>query len=141
MTAAWLTGVPPEAAILSLTAGIALIAVELNRPGLVLPGSCGLLVSLLSLGTLLVRGSHAWSIAVLLAGAAVLLVQLRRPLPVWMAALASLTLLAGFALLLASPTPTLRGYTIAALCAALLGVGTTVLTRIAWRARVNKGLD
>ena len=106
----------PDAALGMLTVGILLVYVELNRPGVVVPGAVGLVgtaVALLGLG-------------------------LRRRLPVVVNVAATLGLVLGFATLVrdAGIRPG-----IAAGCGILLGGSTSILTRIARRARANKGLD
>lgn len=125
----------PNAAIVILTLGLALIAIELNRPGSVLPGALGLLLTLLCSAALLHRGPQPLAFALLFAGATVLLLQLRWNIRLWTVCLAAAAATVGFALL---PGVTLP---VAILCGVLLSGGTTILTRIAHRARQNKGLD
>ena len=130
----------PDAAIIGLTVGLALIALELNRPGLILPGASGLLLALLSAASLAHHQPRLWAAFLLLAAAVVMLLQLRRTLPPWTAIPTVLALIAGFQWL--TPPPSLPVRTvIAILCGITLGTGITVLTRIARRARQNKGLD
>ena len=135
-----LSAASPDAAIIALTAGLALIALELNRPGLVLPGASGLLLALLSAASLAHHEIRPWAALLLLAAAVVMLLQLRRTLPPWTAIPTVLTLIAGFQWLTPPPSLAIRT-AIAVLCGITLGTGITVLTRIARRARQNKGLD
>jgi membrane-bound serine protease (ClpP class) len=138
---ALLSSLTPDAAILLLTLGLALIAVELNRPGAILPGALGLLVTLLAAAKLAHLHPNPAAFALLLAASAVLLLQLRRRLPLWAAALAALAVITGLLWLVpAAGQPPIHP-AIAILCGLALGVGTTVLTRLARRARQNKGLD
>ncbi|HEY4008854.1 MAG TPA: hypothetical protein VGM11_01800 [Acidobacteriaceae bacterium] len=131
----------PNAAILLLTLGIALIAVELNRPGWITPGAVGLLLTLLAAASL--RQHHPRSAPAILAVAsmAFLFLQARRPMT-WIipACLSVVLVLALTALLPRSAQPGISPF-IALLCGVTLAAGTTVLTRIARRARQNKGLD
>jgi membrane-bound serine protease (ClpP class) len=115
---------------------VALVYVELNRPGSILPGALGLIAVLLAIAGLLRIGLNP--IAVLLcAGSCVLfLVGLRRTLPLSVAAAATLGLTLG----LSSLNPGMHAV-VAMPCGIVLGAGTSLLTRIARRARTNKGLD
>lgn len=136
-----LAALSPDAAILALAAGLALIAWELNRPGSILPGASGLLIALLAASSLLRRHPQPWAVSLVLLGAAILLLQLRRTVPLGAAALTCVALLFGFLHLLPPTAPVRIHPLVALLCAIFLGAGTTVLTRIARRARLNKGLD
>jgi membrane-bound ClpP family serine protease len=130
-----LSALPPNAAVLLLTLGLTLIAIELNRPGMVLPGTLGLLIVLLSFAAILREHPQPMALALLFASATILLSQLRCSVRLWIVCLGTAAGIAGFAFL-----PRV-GWFIAALCGLLLGAGTTLLTRIARRARQNKGLD
>ena len=99
-----------DQAILLFTLGIALIYVELNRPGWIIPGALGLLATLLALAAMVQNGINL--------------------------AAAMLALTLGLARL----NPRIHA-AISVPCGLLLGAGTSLLTRIAHRARVNKGLD
>jgi membrane-bound ClpP family serine protease len=135
-----LTDLSPNAAVLLLTFGVALIAVELNRPGWILPGASGLLLTLLAAASLWLRHPDGFAVLLCLACAGLLLAQLRRPFGAGMAVVP--TVLLEFGLRQLFPATAARvGAVVAIVCAVLLGGGTTVLTRIARRARKNKGLD
>jgi len=125
----------PNAAVLILTAGLALIALELNRPGSILPGAIGLLLALLSCAALLRQRPQPLSFALLFAGGTILLLQLRCNVRLWLVCLGTAAGIVGFALL-----PGVARL-LAISCGLILGAGTTLLTRIARRARQNKGLD
>lgn len=137
----FLSALSPDVAIIALTLGLALIALELNRPGLILPGVCGLLLSLLSAASLL---AHHASPATALFAAAILgtLVLCAWKRVSWFLAIATTFSLIIFIgqLVPAVPGPEISAWT-AILCGITLGTGITVLTRIARRARQNKGLD
>ena len=135
-----LSAVSLNAAIIALTLGIALIALELNRPGLILPGASGLLLALLSAASLARHHPRPWAAFLLLAAAALMLLQLRLALAPYTAIPTSLALIAGFEWLTPLTSPPIHAWT-AILCGITLGTGITVLTRIARRARQNKGLD
>jgi len=138
-----LSSLSPNAAVLLLTLGVLLIAVEMNRPGLVLPGTCGLLLSLLAWASLAAhhpsRQSVLWVLTLL-----VLLVWSMRCSKAarWLAAVAFTS---GLIVAIGELLPGGSGAKIspwaALLSGLLLGGGTSVLTRIARRARQNKGLD
>jgi membrane-bound ClpP family serine protease len=137
----FLSSLSPDAALLLLTLGIALIALELNRPGSILPGTAGLLLTLLAGAGLLHRHPRPAGLALTVAASGALLVPLRLPLPLWALAVTTLSLIAGLLLLFpAGQQPSLR-MSVAIGCGLFTGIGTTVLTRIARRARRNKGLD
>jgi membrane-bound serine protease (ClpP class) len=136
-----LTALSPNAAVLILTAGLALIALELNRPGSVLPGALGLVLSLLAAASLAQHHPRPDRVLQFLASMALLLLQARRPL-LWIIPTSAtiLLILAVGTLLPSTVEPGVSAWT-ALLCGLILGTGTTILTRIARRARQNKGLD
>jgi membrane-bound serine protease (ClpP class) len=131
----------PNAAVLLLTLGLALIYFELNRPGTIIPGSLGLLATLLAFAALAPHGFNPLGIISLLLSIALLTLDLIRPTPDIVAAFACSTLVYGFIHLLAHPCCSHISTPVAIGCGLLLGIGTSVLTRIARRARANKGLD
>jgi membrane-bound serine protease (ClpP class) len=125
----------PDAAVLLLTLGIALVAVELNRPGWIVPGALGLLAILLAAAATVHRWPSALAILLLLVAAVILLLQLRVVVRFWTVLLGGAAGVCGLALLPGVSLP------VAICCGLGLTMGTTVLTRIARRARKNKGLD
>ena len=131
----------PDAAVVILTAGAALIALELNRPGSVLPGAVGLLLSLLAAASLL-RHHPSPDRAIAAVGClSLLLLQARRKLGGIAVAVLTLGLIFALGTLIPpAPGPEISDWA-AVGCGISLGTGTTVLTRIARRARQNKGLD
>jgi membrane-bound serine protease (ClpP class) len=128
----------PNVAVLVLMLGILLIYVELNRPGWVVPGAVGLTAALFAVASLGRVGVNPG--AVVLVGTAVVLLGLglRRRMPVVVDVAATLALVLGF-LYLVRDAGIRPG--IAAGCGILVGGSTSILTRIARRARANKGLD
>ena len=60
----------PNAAVVAGTFGCALILLEFNRPGNVLPAALGLLLLLLATGGLFAAGVQFWAVGLLLGGAA-----------------------------------------------------------------------
>jgi membrane-bound serine protease (ClpP class) len=136
-----LTHLSPNAAVLVLTFGIALIYVELNRPGSILPGAFGLLATLLSIASISQRHPSPNGILLILSAVSLLLVDLLRPTHILVAVAATIALILGFrGLLVPSCCPSIS-FPVSFGCGLLLGAGTSTLTRIARRARVNKGLD
>lgn len=124
----------PNHAVLVLTLGILLIYLELNRPGRVIPGAIGLLLTLLAIPSL--SCSNLPALLILLAPSiALIALGLRRAVHSIVFAAATLGLILAFS--------TLHdvNWAIAACCGLILGAGTSILTRIAHHARVNKGLD
>jgi membrane-bound ClpP family serine protease len=136
-----LSTLSPNAAILFLTVGLALIAVELNRPGFVLPGAIGLLLSLLAAASLTEHHPRPGATLLLIASMLLLLSQARRTLLWIIPAGATIFLILSMAMLLPSTVEPGISLWVAAPCGLILGAGITVLTRIARRARQNKGLD
>lgn len=131
----------PNAAILIFTVGIALIALELNRPGSILPGAAGMLLTLLAAASLWPRHPSGIAVVQILVSMAVLLLQTRRTLLWVLPLLATILLIYSIARLLPRASEPAVSLWIALLSGLILGTGTTVLTRIARRARQNKGLD
>jgi membrane-bound serine protease (ClpP class) len=131
----------PNAAILFLTIGVALIALELNRPGSIVPGAAGLFLTLLATASLIARHPRPLSALGVVVCSGLLFVQTRRHLSWFIPAIATILLIVSIAMLLPPiPGPEILGW-VAASSGLFLGGGITVLTRIALRARQNKGLD
>lgn len=131
----------PDIGIVVLTISVLLIFLELNRPGLVIPGALGLLGVLVSISSW-----RQWSLSapalLLLVVAAVLPVwQLRHSFSLWGAVASSIAFSVAFACLIAGPATAHVHPAVAALCGTTLGTAGFLLARIARRARQNKGLD
>jgi membrane-bound ClpP family serine protease len=136
-----LADISPNAAIFILTIGLAFIYYELNRPGSIFPGALGLLTTLLSIAALAPHGFNPVGILLTFTAIALLTLGLLRPTSILFSAAATLALVCGLYNLLAHPGSHPISASIAIGCGLLLGIGTSALTRIARRARVNKGLD
>ena len=135
------THLSPDQAVLLAVAGVLLIYVELNRPGLILPGALGLLILLLALSSLLSLRLNRIGVVLLAASFCVQMFSLRRHM-VWISsATAGFGVFAGCHLLLVADQPAKIHLPEAAVAGVLLGPGTSLLTAIARRARTNKGLD
>jgi membrane-bound serine protease (ClpP class) len=138
---ATLSHLTPNAAILLLTLGLAFIYYEFNRPGSILPGALGLLTTLLAIAALAPYGFAPVGILLTFTASALLTLGLLRPTSILFSSAATLALICGFYNLLAHPGSHPVSASVAIGCGLLLGIGTSALTRIARRARVNKGLD
>ena len=135
-----LSHLSPDAALLLLTVGLLLIYVELNRPGWIVSGAVGLTAALLAVASLARAGVHPAAAVLVGTAVALLGLGLRRRMPVVVDAAATLALVLGFARLAGRPGAGMHGAT-AVGCGLVLGGCTSILTRIARRARTNKGLD
>jgi len=125
-----------DRAVLLLTLGVLLIYVEMNRPGWIVPGALGLAAALVALAALAEGGVRPPAAVLCASSVVVFAVGLRRSVPWIVPAAATLALTLG----LAQINPRIHAV-LAVPCGLVLGVGTSLLTRIARRARVNKGLD
>jgi membrane-bound serine protease (ClpP class) len=131
----------PDANLILFTLGLLLIYIELNRPGAILPGALGLTVALLSVASLSRFGLQGSGLVLVGTASALLLLDLFRRTPVVVAIAATLALCLGFGHIVAGPVHTRVQSLTAAACGIVLGAGTSVLTRLARRARANKALD
>jgi membrane-bound ClpP family serine protease len=137
----WLSQLSPNAAVVLLTLGLFLIYYELNRPGSILPGALGLLATLLSIASLAPHGFDLPGTTLVLSAVALLTVDLLRPTSILIATAATVALIFGLRNLISYNCCVHISMPVALGCGFLLGAGTSVLTRLARRARVNKGLD
>jgi membrane-bound serine protease (ClpP class) len=128
-----LRALTPDQALLMLTFGVLLIYVELNRPGLIVPGALGLLAVLLAIAPFLRHPPPMLALLLLAAAVLTFARALRRHTDTWLLIAATICLTDGFRQL---PTHLF----IALPCGLLLGVVTSYLAGIAHRARTNKGL-
>jgi membrane-bound serine protease (ClpP class) len=126
----------PDRAILLLCVGVLLLYVELNRPGWIIPGAAGVLALLLAIASLAHNGVQMLAVLMCMMAAMMFAVTARTVAPVLLTVAATLTLVLGLCWL----TPDAHAR-VAVPCGIMLGVGTSLLTRIAHRARVNTGLD
>jgi membrane-bound ClpP family serine protease len=130
----------PDVALLVLTVGLLLIYVELNRPGWIVSGAVGLTATLFAVASLVRLGLNPAAVVLVGTAVALLGVDLRRKTPVVVSIAATLALVLGFAKLVRGPGMGIKAGT-AVGCGLMLGGCTSILTRIARRARTNKGLD
>jgi membrane-bound serine protease (ClpP class) len=131
----------PDSTVLLFTAGVGLGAVELNRPGSILPGAAGLTCVLLSLAALQRLPVAPAGAAVLLASLGVLAAGFLRTLPPLALLLAAALLPLGLCFLFpASANPPLHR-AVSLPCGIVLGAGLALLATVARRARRSKGLD
>ena len=127
-------------ALVVLTLGVLLIYVELNRPGWVVSGAVGLTVTLFAVASLARAGLNPAAVVLVGTAVALLGLGLRRRMPVVVDIAATLGLVLGFARLVGRPRAGIHAVT-AVGCGVVVGGCTSILTRIARRARTNKGLD
>lgn len=131
----------PDTAILCFTLGLLLIYLELNRPGSIFPGAVGLLIALLAIAALLKSPINVSGVIFLAVATGLLLLDLRRQTPLLLAVAATAALIFGFLQLPCKASGSHLHAAIAIGCGLTLGTGTSILTRLARRARANKGLD
>jgi membrane-bound ClpP family serine protease len=131
----------PDAALAVLTVGLLLIYVELNRPGWIVPGAVGLIGTLFAIASLAKMELNPGAIALIFTAVALLVLDLLRRTQ-WIVALAAtLALVLGFGHLVPGAEGMRIHTATAVACGLVLGGCTSILTRIARRARANKGLD
>lgn len=131
----------PDASVFVATVGLCLIFLECNRPGRILPGMAGLLLTLLEAAHLTRLGVRPWASLLLLASAAVPLVNLRHKLPRAALVAATLACIASLRFLMHSGDSAQIHWWLALVCGGSLGWLSATLTSIARRARRAKALD
>jgi membrane-bound serine protease (ClpP class) len=131
----------PNAAVLLFTAGLLLIYFELNRPGLIISGCAGLILALSAVAAFFHMSVSPKGAASLVSAFLLLAWSLRRGKPMLLGFVAGAGIFVGSYLLVDGPGTLHVKPWAAAITGVLLGPGTSVLTGIARRARVNKGLD
>lgn len=134
-------GLSPDGSVLLFTLGVLLIYVELNRPGSILPGAVGLLLALLAVAPLLHQRLNPVAGLAIVGGVLLLGRGLRRSTSAITPVVATICLVAGLLELVRGDGSARVHAGVAAVCGVVLGLGTWMLTRIARRARLNKGLD
>ena len=128
----------PNVALVVVTVGILLIYVELNRPGWVVPGTVGLTAVLFAVASLGRMGVNPVAGVLVATSVGLLGLGLRRRMPVVVDVAGTLGLVLGFVFLERDAEVRLW---VAVGCGILLWGSTSILARIARRARSNKGLD
>ena len=126
----------PDAALVTLLAGILLLYLEANRPGWILPGCVGALLALLSVYALGGHALHRPALALIALGISLTLAEIFRPTRNLLAVIGFLALCAGLVTLVVPPA---RIHPATALVfAAIFCTSTLWLGRIALLARRNK---
>ena len=131
----------PDGAVAVATLGLCLVFLELNRPGRILPGAAGLLLTLLGMATLLRDGVEPPAALLLFCSCGVFLLNLWRRLPVWLLLSAIVLVIGSLRYLLPLDRPAAIRLPVAVACGSLLGLLSAWLTRVAYRARRAKALD
>ncbi len=128
----------PDATLLTLVAGILLLYLEANRPGSILPGCLGALLTLLSLNAFAHMSLRPSALAISTLGVALVFTELFRPARNLLATLGAALLTFGLRFLL-QPFAPVHVHTPTAILAGVgLAAVTLWLARIALRARRNK---
>lgn len=133
-----LSHLSPDGAILILTMGLLLIYIELNRPGWILPGTVGLIAALFAGASLLRLELNLGAVALVGTAVALLVLDLLRRSSAMVGVAATVAMVLGFGQLVAGPGGLRVNWWTALAAGAVLGTGTSILTRIARRARTNK---
>ena len=126
----------PNLALLTATAGLCLIFLECNRPGLILPAALGLLLTLFATAAFLHYPFTLWAVLLLITSTATLAFNLYRVLPLWLLVVTTIDLTVSLRFLVRPNPETLT----AVFCGTLVGVLAAGLSRIALRARQAKAI-
>jgi membrane-bound serine protease (ClpP class) len=128
----------PDAALLTLFAGILLIYLECNRPGWILPGCLGALLTLLAINAFSHMPLRPSALALTAVGAALVLAEVAIPAKNLAAAAGATLSVLGLRTLLQPFAPARVHTPIALVAGAGLAASTLWLVRIAVRARRTK---
>jgi len=132
----------PNLAVLILMAGALLIYLEFNHPGTIVPGSVGTLLVLLALFSLNLLPVRYTSLALIAAALVLIVLEAKFPSHGVLAITGTAALILGTLTLVAGPIPQMRVQLATAVSVGLaFGLITTLLVRLAWRARQNKVLN
>jgi membrane-bound serine protease (ClpP class) len=131
----------PDGVLVLFTFSLLLIYLEFNRPGSILFGAVGLLGTLLSIAAFSRFVLSPVGVVLLFTAIALLGRDLVRPTHILVSVAAVLALILGYTQLVAGPDGKHIHAALAVVCGVILGAGTSVLTRIARRARTNKRID
>ena len=132
---------PADIAVVVLTVSLLLIYVELNRPGLIAAGAVGLLGVLFAIASLGRLELNVAATVMVGTGVVLLAVGMVRNTEWVVAVAATVALVLGLDHLVVGPGMTRVHTLTAVVCGVVVGAGSSILTRIARRARTNKGLD
>jgi len=131
----------PDLAVLVLVLGALLIYLEFNVPGTIVPGSLGTLLVLLALFGLNLLPIHHTAVFLLMAAAALIVLEAKFSSHGVLALAGTLSLVFGLATLVDGPIPEQRVHTSTAVALGLaFGIISFFLAFIALRARRNKVL-
>ena len=128
----------PDATLLALFTGILLLYLECNRPGSILPGCLGALLTLLSINNFAHLPLRPSALALIAAGTVLILAELVLPARNLLAAAGTGLFTVGLRTLLQPFAPAHVHTPTAIVVAAGLAASTLWLARIALRARRNK---
>jgi membrane-bound serine protease (ClpP class) len=131
----------PDGVLVVFTLSLLLIYLEFNRPGSIVFGAAGLLGTLLSIAAFSRFALSPVAVVLVCTAVALLALDLVRPTHVLISVAATLALILGCSQLVKGPDGKHIHAGLAAVCGVILGSGTSVLARIARRARTNKRLD
>jgi len=131
----------PDLAVLMLVIGGLLIYLEFNAPGTIVPGALGTLLVLLSLFALNLLPVHYTAVMLLLAAAALMVLEVKFTSHGVLGLAGIVCLVLGMLTLVAGPVPEMRVHASTAIAAGVaFGLITVFLVRIAVRARHNKSM-
>jgi membrane-bound serine protease (ClpP class) len=128
----------PDIALFTLLAGILLIYVECNRPGLIVPGCVGALAVMLSLFSLHQLRVRPSALALVAAGIVLLLLEVAIPARKLLAMVGIATIACGFATLVQLFAPAHVHTASAIAVSAGFGIPTLWLSKVALLAHRNK---
>ncbi|MGC2639596.1 MAG: nodulation protein NfeD [Acidobacteriaceae bacterium] len=129
----------PNLAVLILLAGALLIYLEFHVPGTIIPGALGTLMVVLALFSLNLLPVRYTALALIVAALVLMVLEAKFPSHGVLALGGTAALILGMLTLVAGPIPQMRVQLTTAVAAGLaFGLITTVLVRLAWRARRNK---
>jgi membrane-bound serine protease (ClpP class) len=132
----------PNLAVLILLAGALLIYLEFHVPGTIIPGALGTLMVVLALFSLNLLPVRYTALALIVAALVLMVLEAKFPSHGVLALGGTAALILGMLTLVAGPIPQMRVQLTTAVAAGLaFGLITTVLVRLAWRARRNKLLS
>ncbi len=132
---------PADAGVLLASVGLGLIFVEFNRPGRILPGALGLLLTLLGVGRIGHLGVRPPVTLLLLACTAIPVLNARRRMPAGTLLAATLAFVVGVRFVVRPGKAAPVHMWVAIVSGGTLGLLSATLTRIAYRARRAKALD
>jgi membrane-bound serine protease (ClpP class) len=129
----------PNIAVLLLLAGAGLIYLEFHVPGTIIPGALGTLMVLLALFSFNLLPVRYTSVVLIVCALILMVLEAKFPSHGVLATGGTIALVLGLLTLVAGPIPEMRVQWETAVGAGIAFGGiTTVLVRLAWRARRNK---